>query len=436
MTERGDSERRAWRPPRRARRWLRAASRLTRPRNLLTGVSLLLSLLVIYVAVTGPPPRSSANRTDAVLKALGLPPEDAGTLSAALDPVPTLTASPRFVLPLTQEPERWALRGPLPPITPAPETTAPEPAPPPAVAALPPEPAPPLERPRQALVAPPPPVAPATVRPKPPQLAAAVVMPPVLPRQPAPPPPTGAPALAIVIDDVGPAVAQSRRAIRLPRPVTLAFLPYAEGLAGMAEAAKANGHEVFLHLPMEPEGDENPGPNAILVGLDGGETNRRLAYAFDRLPQATGVNNHMGSRATSDPESMLRVLQEVQRRGLAFVDSRTSPLSVGGALAERLGVPTFTRDVFLDNDPALGAILRQLGQVERVARRKGRALAIGHPYPTTLAALEEWLPAADRRGIRLMRASDLIALDACRRRPEVIPVSACTGPDCPPVPDC
>jgi len=422
------------------RRALRALARFARPRNVLTTLSVVLSLAILHAALNTPPPRSSAHRTDAVLRALGLPPEEAGTLTAP-DSVPTLTASPRFVLPLTREPERWALREPLRPSLPTarpapavePPTAPPTEQAPPVVAAL-----PPVEQAPPVVAAPPPTerasAAPALVRPKPPppQLAAAVVMSPVLPRRQAPAPPTGAPALAIVIDDVGPAVAQSRRAIRLPRPVTLAFLPYAEDIAGMAAAARANGHEVFLHLPMEPEGSENPGPNAILVALDAGETSRRLAYAFDRVPQAVGVNNHMGSRATSDPASMLRVLQEVKRRGLAFVDSRTSPLSVGAALADRLEIPNAPRDVFLDNDPSTASILRQLGEAERTARRRGRALAIGHPYPTTLAALEQWLPQAERRGVRIVRATELIALRDCR--PQVVAVSACTGPDCPPLP--
>jgi polysaccharide deacetylase 2 family uncharacterized protein YibQ len=129
---------------------------------------------------------------------------------------------------------------------------------------------------------------------------------------------------------------------------------------------------------------------------------------------------------------MLRVLQEVKRRGLAFVDSRTSPLSVGAALADRLEIPNAARDVFLDNDPSTAAVLRQLGEAERTARRRGRAVAIGHPYPTTLAALEQWLPQAARRGVRIVRATELIALRDCR--PQVVAVSACTGPGCPPPP--
>ncbi|MFZ1427710.1 MAG: divergent polysaccharide deacetylase family protein, partial [Geminicoccaceae bacterium] len=236
--------------------------------------------------------------------------------------------------------------------------------------------------------------------------------------------------LAIVIDDMGPAAGLTRRAISLPVPVTLSFLPYADDLDGLTAAAQRRGHEVFLHLPMEPIGTPNPGPNAILVSLEPDELEHRLDWAFDRVPRATGLNNHMGSRATSDPGTMLKVLQEARRRGLSFVDSRTSPLSVGDALADQLGVPHVARDVFLDNDPSSAAILRQLAEAERDARRRGHALAIGHPYPTTLAVLEAWLPAAEARGLRIVTAGQLIAHNNCRQ-PEALTVSACNGADCP-----
>ena len=192
---------------------------------------------------------------------------------------------------------------------------------------------------------------------------------------------------------------------------------------------------MFLHLPMEPIGSADPGPNAILVGLDPDEFDRRLTWAFERVPLATGLNNHMGSRATSEPESMLKVLREVRRRGLTFVDSRTSPLSVGDGLAAQLGIPHTARDVFLDNSPVPAAILRQLTEAERLARRRGHALAIGHPYPTTLAVLESWLPAAQARGLKLVTASGLIAATSCDQ-PAPLQVTACTGPNCPPPPDC
>jgi polysaccharide deacetylase 2 family uncharacterized protein YibQ len=187
---------------------------------------------------------------------------------------------------------------------------------------------------------------------------------------------------------------------------------------------------------MEPIGSADPGRNAILVGLEPDDFQRRLAWAFDRVPQAAGLNNHMGSRATADPSSMLRVLQEVRRRGLSFVDSRTSPLSVGDGLADQLGIPHAARDVFLDNVPTTSAVLRQLAEAEHLARRRGHAVAIGHPYPATLSVLETWIPAAEARGLRIVRAGDLIARNRCRQ-PEALTVSACAGgAGCPPAPAC
>jgi polysaccharide deacetylase 2 family uncharacterized protein YibQ len=417
------------------RRALRRLRRGLRPRNLVTALVLLVSLLVVAIALTGPERRPTPYRTDPVRKALGLPMEETVKLAETQSPVPSLSASPRFVLPDTVEPERWVLTAlpalpaePQPPVVAAvePPSAAPEPPRPPS-----PEPAPP--EPTQAAPAPPasPPRVVARPQPPAPQLAAAVVLP-LPPSRPRPPPRTGAPMLAIVIDDVGPAVALSRRTARLPRPVTLAFLPYAAGLDTLISTAKAHGHEIFLHLPMEPQGDEDPGPNAILTGLEPKELQRRLAWALERLPQATGVNNHMGSRASSDPAVMLAVLQEIRRRGLAFVDSRTSPLSVGASLAERLGLASAARDVFLDNQPNPAAIRRRLDEAERLARRRGQALAIGHPYPATLEVLETWLPQAEARGLRIVRAGDLIARRSCPEVEMPIPVSACAGADCPP----
>lgn len=222
-----------------------------------------------------------------------------------------------------------------------------------------------------------------------------------------------APAIAVVIDDLGHDARAARFAIRLPGRLTLAFLPYGQSLPELTAAAAFHGHDVFLHLPMEPDGPDDPGPDAILTGLDEAELAHRLASAFDRVPGAVGVNNHMGSRATRDPAVMIPVLAEVRRRGLAFVDSRTSPDSVAAATAAELGLPHAARDVFLDNDPAPAAVRARLDEAERMARRDGTALAIGHPYPSTLAVLAEWLPEARARGVELVTARELIAREGC-----------------------
>lgn len=433
---RGRGLRRLWRRVRRAATW-----------RVATTVGLILaSFAIVTASLTGPPSRATIFRTDPVLRAMGVPEDGPDIAFEALAAVPNLSVSPRFVLPLVRDAGKRRL-APLPPPEPAvaaaapaesPVPAAPEPAAPgpaeerPTLTAL--VEAPPSKEVREAAVPSqtPPPLVALKPRVMSAPLTTAVMIAPVLPRRSAPAP-KGAPELAIVIDDLGPAAGLSERATRLPVPVTLSFLPYAEGLDGMTAAARSRGHEIFLHLPMEPMGSPNPGPNAIFVDLEPQELEHRLAWAFERVPLATGVNNHMGSRATSDPETMLKVLQEVRRHGLAFVDSRTSPMSVGDGLAAQLGIPHAARDVFLDNNPLPGAIQQMLGVAERLARKRGYALAIGHPYPSTLAVLEHWLPDAEERGLRIVRAKDLIASLQCREA-EPVQVAACIGPDCAPPP--
>ena len=132
----------------------------------------------------------------------------------------------------------------------------------------------------------------------------------------------------------------------------------------------------------------------------------------------------MGSRGTADPGLMLAVLAEVARRGLVFVDSRTTPLSVVPAIAGRLGVPFATRDVFLDDEPTAEAVRARLAEAERLARRHGSAIAIGHPYPATLAVLAGWLPDAERRGVRLATVRSLTRVAGCA---PVVVVAAAGG---------
>ncbi len=227
------------------------------------------------------------------------------------------------------------------------------------------------------------------------------------------PPPGPRPALAVIVDDLGPNAPATRRTIRLPGPLTLAFLPYGESTPELAREARAAGHQVFLHLAMEPLGGEDPGPMALLSSLAPEELRRRLSWALGRVPGAAGVNNHMGSRLTADARAMAVVMGELGRLGLPFVDSLTTGASVAARVALAGGVPTTVRDVFLDNDPAPAAILAQLERAERLARRTGSAVAIGHPYPSTLQVLAHWLPGAVERGLRLVPATAVIELRGC-----------------------
>ena len=216
------------------------------------------------------------------------------------------------------------------------------------------------------------------------------------------------PLVAIVIDDVGLDRPRSRRAWELPAPLTMSFLPYAKDLREQARAARARGHELMLHLPMEPSGRADPGPNALLVSLTDAELRQRTAAALDSFDGYVGVNNHMGSRFTTFRPGMETVLGQFKGRGLMFLDSRTTAQSVGDPLAQEMGVPSIVRHVFLDDDEALDSVRRKLAEAEAVARRQGFVVAIGHPHETTLQALGEWLPGLQAKGLALAPATAVL----------------------------
>lgn len=217
------------------------------------------------------------------------------------------------------------------------------------------------------------------------------------------------PWIAVVIDDLGLDRKRAFRTVELPGPLTLALMTYAEDLPGLAAKAQARGHELMLHVPMEPQDKgENPGPQALLVGQDAAEIQRRLRWGLDRFEGFVGINNHMGSKFTAAEPAMRLVLAEVKARGLLFLDSRTSSQTVGARLAGAMGVPHVSRDLFLDVDDRPEAIRGQLDQAEKLARKQGHAVVIGHPHDNTIAALEAWIPKLNGRGIALAPISAIV----------------------------
>ncbi len=220
---------------------------------------------------------------------------------------------------------------------------------------------------------------------------------------------TGWPMIAVVIDDLGMDRLRSARAIRLPGPLTMAFLTYAEALESQTAAARANGHELMLHVPMEPEGDfVDPGPQVLRTTQEHLELRRRLQWDLARFDGYVGINNHMGSKFTGDRDAMLVVLREVKSRGLLFLDSRTTAATVAARLAAEIGVPHVSRDVFIDHVPTGPEIRGKLAALEHLARKRGAAVGIGHPYDATLEALESWLPGRRRRGFLVVPGSTVV----------------------------
>jgi polysaccharide deacetylase 2 family uncharacterized protein YibQ len=220
------------------------------------------------------------------------------------------------------------------------------------------------------------------------------------------------PVIAICIDDLGEDIAATETALHLPRAVTLAFLPFAPTTPGFAERAKAEGHVVLAHVPMQAIGGANPGPMALDVGMPADEITRRLNWSLARVPGAVGVNNHEGSRFTSDAAALAPVMAILKARGLFFFDSRTLGSSKGEAAALVAGVASIGRDVFLDDDQSEAAVRHQLDVLVATAKRQGVAIAIGHPHEATLRILAEWL--AQDHGIRLVTLPEAMRVKAER----------------------
>ena len=223
-----------------------------------------------------------------------------------------------------------------------------------------------------------------------------------------PRPGPGVARIAVVIDDLGLNRPNARETLALPGPLTLAFMTYAPSPGDLTEAARAAGHELLVHVPMQPSDDTtDPGPKVLSGALDRAELMARLDWALSRFDGYVGINNHMGSAFTQDGEGMRAVLAELKRRGLMFLDSRTIAGSVAGPLAEEIGVMHAARDIFLDNDRDVATIRAQLAKAERIARESGSAVAIGHPYDETIAALRSWLPTLSDKNIALVPISAL-----------------------------
>ena len=191
-------------------------------------------------------------------------------------------------------------------------------------------------------------------------------------------------------------------------PLTYAVLPFEPKTAAVAARLVELGEEVLCHLPMEAQRGENPGPGALTETMNEDEIRDATRRALEAVPGAIGVNNHMGSALSEDREAMGAMLGVVRKRGLFFLDSRTSAASVAYGLARESGVPAAERRVFLDGDRAPDSIRHEFARLIALANHGQPAIAIGHPYPETLAVLREELPRAGKLGYRFVRVSDVL----------------------------
>lgn len=220
------------------------------------------------------------------------------------------------------------------------------------------------------------------------------------------------PRIAIIIDDVGYRLQEDRRLLSLPREIAISVLPFSPHGRRIAELAHAQQRLLMLHLPMQSMGHQSSQELHGALALDTTRDSLRatLAASLAAVPDARGINNHMGSLLTRHPGHMRWLMQALAcHRNLFFIDSYTTHHSVALAEARRETVPSTRRDVFLDDDVSPAAVSEQFERLVSIAERRGQALAIGHPLPGTLDVLEALLASLPARGIELVSPEALLS---------------------------
>ncbi len=215
--------------------------------------------------------------------------------------------------------------------------------------------------------------------------------------------------IAIVIDDLGNNKEAFKKLLKMNIPFSFSVLPHQEYTRYISREAKKRRHDLLLHLPMEPENSENIyGEGFILSSMTPNEMIKEFENDLKSVPGAIGVNNHMGSFLTQDKKAMAIILGEIKRKNLFFVDSRTSSKTVAYDVAKKLGLKSAERNVFLDDIEDEDEVIKQIELLINTAKKNGRAIAIGHPRPETIAALEKMLPALKTDGIEIVPVSRLV----------------------------
>jgi uncharacterized protein len=225
------------------------------------------------------------------------------------------------------------------------------------------------------------------------------------------PGPGGSPGearLALIIDDCGQWPDVERAMIALPVPITMSVMPHAPYTDAIQHEAAAAGQGVMLHLPMEPQGMADPGPGKVTTEMSDVAIDAAVRDDLAHVPLARGVNNHEGSKASSDTRVMHDVASVLAQSDRFFIDSRTSKATVAARETSALGIPTASRTVFLDDVPTVASVEAQLDIAADQAASRGWAIAIGHPKSATLAALRARIPAFQKRGIRFVLVQDMV----------------------------
>jgi len=230
---------------------------------------------------------------------------------------------------------------------------------------------------------------------------------------------------SIIIDDLGNNYEHGQALVDFPAPLTLAFLPQTDFAEKLATLAHQNQKEVMLHLPLQSVGHHRYSPGTLGLHMSRHEFVQQLKTNLVSVPYVRGINNHMGSLLTRHPGHMDWLMEEIAKQNdLYFVDSLTSNKSVAAHFATAHQVPNLIRDIFLDPDPEPETLKKQFSRFIQIANKQGYAIAIAHPYPTTIAFIKEHLQELEDHNIELVPVSKLIRLHG--RKTNV----TCTGTTC------
>ena len=216
--------------------------------------------------------------------------------------------------------------------------------------------------------------------------------------------------IVLVIDDFGYRNDSiSDGFLELPVPITCAVLPGHNQSSRFAKKAINAGKEVIVHMPMQSAiASSGEDEFKLKIGMTSEEIEWRLNEALNEIPEAVGINNHQGSKATTDGKVMAVVASVLKNKNKFFLDSRTSSKTVGENTMRSAGVPTARRHIFLDNDLSIENISKQLDKLVAVAEKKGLAIGIGHVKGNTLKVLEEEIPALVEQGFEFKFLSQVV----------------------------
>ncbi len=217
------------------------------------------------------------------------------------------------------------------------------------------------------------------------------------------------PKIALIVDDIGYDSNIAKKFILLNTPLTLSILPQSPQKNRIVRLALAAELDIMLHQPMEPNEypKVNPGPGTLLTTMTPDERIRLLTENLDEMPNVKGVNNHMGSRMTANSDQMRQIFSVLKKRGLFFVDSRTTAQTVCKMSAQLLHVPFGERDVFIDHKHQTAFIEKQMRELVRIARSHGEAIGIAHPHAATLHVLQKLIPEL-KKSVAFVPVSELV----------------------------